>query len=41
MVDFSFPEGLLTPLVVNHFQVPGYTLSPTAWAEMSELQAIS
>jgi hypothetical protein len=32
MVDYSFPEGLLTPLAVNHFQVTGYTLSPTPWA---------
>src|SRR4030095_280303 len=30
MVDYSFPEGLLTPLAVNHFQVTGYTLSPAA-----------
>jgi hypothetical protein len=41
MVDYSFPEGLLTPLAVNHFQVTGYTLSPTAWAFMlSPLRAL-
>jgi hypothetical protein len=37
MVDYSFPEGLLTPLAVNHFQVTGYTLSPTAWAHSTSL----
>jgi hypothetical protein len=41
MVDYSFPEGLLTPLAVNHFQVTGYTLSPAGAGSLHRLSIIS